>query len=76
MNGLQQRRNLRLSGTREAAKEPQRPANPVCMLRAMLVYYEWTTNNRQQLNKVPASFDLGFGRLELVEAELAKWVRG
>jgi hypothetical protein len=46
------------------------------MLRAMLVYYEWTTNNRQQLNKVPASFDLGFGRLELVEAELAKWVRG
>lgn len=51
-------------------------ANPVCMLQALLVYHDWTTNNRQQLNKVPVPFDLDIGRLELEEAELAKWVRG
>lgn len=51
-------------------------SQPWCMLWGMLIYHEWIANNRQQLYKVLVPFDLGHGRLELMEAELIRWASG
>lgn len=39
---------------------------------AVLVYGEWTTDNRQQLYRLLMPFGLGLCGLELVEAELTR----